>query len=379
MIALISFLLLSLPSWGQQWEEVHPPSGEHLWDLVFVDEAVGYASGANHIMKTEDGGFTWNRISLPGTSEEYGSSIAFMNPQEGIVARNDLGLWVTEDGGSTWEVLNDTITGVSRRLMLNQYEQGWYLTDKQLWRTKGRGSWVLNPLELPPDRKTGRGLGMEAGDACCYRNDFRDMHWFDHEHGRNGIVAGGYQVDTGQADRHDYGRIFVTFDGGESWVQSEPYQPRMTRIGGILAFQDLLWIVGSGEQLYIGYPGFWKEILPRGGPGYDFPVRYMSGWAPSLNWWFSAGFILDEQTGWIAGTRILHTTDGGETWNLEYGPIDSDERVDVYNWITRMTRVGNRIMAVGWHGIILMRHIEDTPTSIRSVTWGQIKKEMAGE
>ena len=56
VIFLLIFLLLSLPAWGQQWEEISSPSGLHLWDLVFVDNSVGYAAGSNHVMKTEDGG-----------------------------------------------------------------------------------------------------------------------------------------------------------------------------------------------------------------------------------------------------------------------------------------------------------------------------------
>ena len=357
-------------------EEVQS-SGSHLWDLVFVDDSVGYAAGANDIMKTEDGGYTWDHITLPGMSEKkYGASISFMDSQEGVVARNDLGLWKTEDGGTTWEALTDTITGTSRRLLLNQFGMGWYLTDKQLWRATERGGerWRLIDLELPPDRRD-RPLGQ--GIRCCYSNDFRDMHWFDREHGQHGIVVGGFQVDVGASDKFDYGRIFVTYDGGESWARSEPYQPRVTRIGGILAFQGLLWIVGSGEQLHIGYPGSWREIFPDGGPDYSLPVRYMSGWAPDLNWWFSTGFILDEQTGWTAGTRILHTTDGGETWTVEYGPYKKRTPDWVYHgWIRRMERAGNNLIAVGWHGQILMRSIDDIPTSVRPASWGTVKKEV---
>ena len=299
--------------------------------------------------------------------EKYGASISFINHQEVVVARNDLGLWKTEDGGTTWKVQNDTITGISRRLHLDSSGSGWYLVEKQLWRTTRGEEWVLNSLELPPDFKSRR-LGQ--GSDCCYRNNFRDMHWFDRDHG---IVVGGYGIDQRQSDIQDHGRMHTTYDGGESWREWEIG----TVLGGVIVGPnpEKIWVVGSGEQLLIGHHIWWTIMLPDGGPGYQSEysrhTHYMSGWAPELNWWFSTGFILDEQTGWIAGTRIMRTEDGGETWTVEYGPGDELDA----EWILRMVRVDNRLIAVGWHGRILMREIGGSSTGISPTSWGEVKRE----
>ncbi len=375
VISLLFFLLLSLPAWGQQWEEISSPSGLHLWDLVFVDNSVGYAAGPNHVIKTEDGGYTWDHIPLSGMAEEkYGASISFINHQEVVVGRNDLGLWKTEDGGTTWKVWNDTITGISRRLHLDSSGSGWYLVEKQLWRTTRGEEWVLNSLELPPDFAGGRQLGRDW--ECCFSNNFRDMYWFDRDYG---IVVGGYGEDRKQADLYDMGRMHTTYDGGKSWKEWEITRVLAAVLGGIIVGPnpEKIWIVGSGEQLYIGHAMSWNIMLPRGGPDYEKfrPTSSMSGGAPHLNWWFSTGFILDEQTGWIAGTRIMRTEDGGETWTVEYGPGDELNP----EWILRMVRVDNRLIAVGWRGRILMREIGGSSTGISPASWGTLKREIADD
>ena len=71
--------------------------------------------------------------------------------------------------------------------------------------------------------------------------------------------------------------------------------------------------------------------------------------------------FLDERTGWVAGDRILHTTDGGRNWVEEavfsqgLGPF-----------LTRMDRAGNRLVVVGHQGQIWSRQIVKTPTAIEA-------------
>ena len=120
--------------------------------------------------------------------------------------------------------------------------------------------------------------------------------------------------------------------------------------------------------------------------------EYIYGFVPysGLTWaddYFNTGVALDEQIVWIAGSRIVHTTDGGETWTVEYGKYSPHLMREEAKYtpdykpgeITRMARAGNRIVAVGRYSQILIRNIEDTPTGISPTSWGVLKREQIAE
>ena len=80
--------------------------------ICFVNSTTGFV-GCNYgkILKTTDGGETWQRISLPDTTiDDYNRSIRFFDPNLGFVLCNNSKLskiYKTTDGGLTW---NNTIS-----------------------------------------------------------------------------------------------------------------------------------------------------------------------------------------------------------------------------------------------------------------------------
>jgi photosystem II stability/assembly factor-like uncharacterized protein len=97
---------------GKTWSQTDNISDGHIYDFCFVNGNTGYAAGQKEIVKTEDGGNTWN-ILTNSPLEIY--FIHFADILNGIAigkghyTGGDWGLWTsaiysTSDGGVTWKM-----------------------------------------------------------------------------------------------------------------------------------------------------------------------------------------------------------------------------------------------------------------------------------
>ena len=97
---------------GKTWTQAENTSDGHIYDFCFADGNTGYAAGQKEIVKTVDGGKTWN-ILTGSPSEIY--YIHFADILNGIAigkghyTGGDFGLYTsaiysTSDGGITWKM-----------------------------------------------------------------------------------------------------------------------------------------------------------------------------------------------------------------------------------------------------------------------------------
>ena len=85
---------------GVYWDEVYE-SPSALFDIQMVNFQVGYACGWDGlIVKTTDGGNTWNELSHPAPGKDFWS-LDFINTNSGYVV-GDSTILKTTDGGNTW-------------------------------------------------------------------------------------------------------------------------------------------------------------------------------------------------------------------------------------------------------------------------------------
>ncbi len=235
---------------------------QHGWLLVSLGGAAG--SEAVEILKTENGGQTWQPVSL--TSGQSGqpvtgtlpfgcdkTGIAFADTSTGWAAGScpggSLFLYVTHDGGQTWQpqplspppgyaadlfsscqcAVNPPIF-VSPRdgvFALNIYEanQGTYLYVT----SDGGANWTAR--ELPVSQLLGE-------------PDF----WSPED----GVVTDGQQ-------------LYLTGDGGQSWAQVGPLPISGTNLVGGLNFIDIDngWLT-DGHSLYVTHDGSqtWTSVAP---------------------------------------------------------------------------------------------------------------------
>ncbi|MCT4586337.1 MAG: YCF48-related protein [Carboxylicivirga sp.] len=104
-------IILKTTDGGDTWNQIYPKQEdgivESLHCIWFVNEKVGYAGGLpNLLLKTTDGGQSWVEVTnLPENSNLIVNFVEFYNENTGIVkAVRDGGgdFYVTRDGGLNW-------------------------------------------------------------------------------------------------------------------------------------------------------------------------------------------------------------------------------------------------------------------------------------
>ena len=104
---------------GATWESVFNEENYYLNAVYFVNETTGFAAGYYDragmkepvILKTTDGGATWQknyRYTAISSDGETFTDIRFKNEQEGYALSVHNYDVFTNDGGETWQLVNDT-------------------------------------------------------------------------------------------------------------------------------------------------------------------------------------------------------------------------------------------------------------------------------
>lgn len=93
---------------GNTWQRIYRSnrSGEWCWKINFVDRITGYISierhsGLSYILKTTDGGLTWNEKTFLVYDQE---GIGFIDENHGWVGGWTGPTYETTDGGDTWDL-----------------------------------------------------------------------------------------------------------------------------------------------------------------------------------------------------------------------------------------------------------------------------------
>lgn len=93
---------------GENWDIHLRPAAisnrTNLYSVSFPTKDIGYVLGKKStLLKTTDGGNTWNDISLSGNSDY--KEIYFINILTGFITGRSGHILKTDDGGSTWETI----------------------------------------------------------------------------------------------------------------------------------------------------------------------------------------------------------------------------------------------------------------------------------
>ena len=82
------------------------------YDLMFINENVGYALSKSFVAKTTDGGYSWTTFEIPKHS--YNGKIQFIDEQIGyVIGQNNRVLLKTTNGGQDWEEIDLNTYGYS--------------------------------------------------------------------------------------------------------------------------------------------------------------------------------------------------------------------------------------------------------------------------
>ena len=208
---------------GKTWKNIPSlPNNNHLFDVYFLNDTVGWVAGGNHpngvIFSTRDGGKTWDKNHIP---LKQILKVFFINDKQGWAVGNEnlySVIYHTIDGGKEWSVQYEG-TDYLRTIHFSSKEIGWVAGDNgQIFYTKNGGQqWTQSPRV----------------DIIHYQSIFgisADTAW----------AGGGYQ----------YGALYQTTDGGKKWKSIENNSLAHINCFSIINKKEI-WLAGDrGTILY---------------------------------------------------------------------------------------------------------------------------------
>lgn len=211
---------------GRTWRDASPPQAQadgldlrsiHAQDANRAWAASAGLGEASRILRTGDGGRTWETVHTNREETGFFDSIAFWDERRGIVMGDPvdgyLTILVTDDGGDTWsrvpkQRMPDPVEGEygfaasNRSISVADPHQAWIGTGgsvARVLRSEDDGySWVASPTSM--------NQGDEA--AGIFAIAFADR---DH-----GVVVGGKYTDPPGSS----GNCAHSVDGGENWIEA---------------------------------------------------------------------------------------------------------------------------------------------------------------
>lgn len=278
--------------------------------IDFINEMTGWLAGPGNLLKTENGGDTWENIPLQWDFHRIG----FVNESVGWAIGNTSNVYRTEDGGQTWSNMKKFRNDYIFTSMCAVDDKTMYMvaivTDTPypcgtiIKTLDGGENWVeITPGYVRWDLES---VWTFSNDICIVsgrsstwgggilRTSDGGNSWYEKKVSKfNGIYDLKFVNDsTGYflADKHI---LCQTTDTCRSWIN---------RIGGVNSYSAL----NNNTIFAIIEDKFMKSM--DGGKTWD--GKYFGGEGHIL-----INFV-DYSTGWIVyrGGSIIKTTDGGETW-----------------------------------------------------------------
>ncbi len=293
LLALVSF------GFGQgKWvEQENPFTGSATYrDVCFVDSLTGYVLTWGKVVKTADGGKTWEVQDLPDypsvsavtvLNKPLSGGIIFIDSLRGWVARPYGIINATSDGGKTWSCqLIDTVA-----------PPGFY------------------DIEFVNERK-----GWVVGDGWAGGDTFRSVILHTEDGGKNWVYQDSLTYPTLNAVTFfdtlkgfavgDSGLILRTLDGGTHW-DSVPSGTKNSLYD--IQFAD------SVRGIIVAYHGS-NLVSKDGGNTWEEVTNGAHGWDLAFPDTSHAWCVV---TGSVVG-GIYFSQDGGITWEQQSCGVDID-------------------------------------------------------
>jgi photosystem II stability/assembly factor-like uncharacterized protein len=412
---------------GESWVTQALPVAETLNSVDFVDAQAGWAVGAKGtILHTGDGGAHWTAQTI-ATSDEL-RSVVFADAGHGWATSLrpihydywgdpdnwQMGIWHTGDGGLTWVAQTLPIgASILQDVDFIDTQTGWAVGVKYI----GDDPYG-HPDHRPVVYKTSNG-GQTWSEQ--YSPDLLiSLTAVDFIDATHGWTVGFPTISTVEG-----GAVFHTTDGGQTWDRQEP--------GGIFApLWDVKFIdrnrgytVGFDYASAWGPPVWrtldggntWEEVIMERHENdglfglfldanravalgdHDYVVISTNPWGPyswphgedlftqsfiNPHYRFEDVFFVDDDHGWAVGSRsfepeltgqvILHTGDGGATWETQYEK--APDFSDLFSYL-RLDSVYFANALNGWAvGVSADQHDAILHTSDGGQTWHEQGQEL---
>ena len=239
-------------------------------------EGIGGGVG---VLRSDDGGQTWMVLNeANGLNGRYVPSL-FMHPQNPDILiaatsylSEEYGVWVTRDGGDTWEQTLDSGWSVEAVEIATSDPDVWYAAgENTIWRSDDAGQTWQTFRMGTPDRDAGIPIDLQVDPRDPYR-----------------IFVNNYG-----------GGNFVSEDGGETWADASSGYTGLKILGDVAVAPDNPNLVFANGFRSTDGGATWTGIDAHLGDSFAF-YPLPDG---------SYGVIATNQSG-----SIYHSTDHGATW-----------------------------------------------------------------
>lgn len=182
---------------GNTWEYVSSPPDSAFYALTFIDSLTGYSGGENAIYRTIDGGESWQSGTIESDASFGITDIYFVDEEYGWavgISSNylDAGIILkTIDGGETWQINLHPSGIIGNAVYFTNWMHGYVVGSNVFW----------------------EGVIMVTNDGGAnWQNLYLPGSWL------NDVV---FTDDSTGWAVGDYGFIWYTENGGETWEQVE--------------------------------------------------------------------------------------------------------------------------------------------------------------
>jgi photosystem II stability/assembly factor-like uncharacterized protein len=278
-------LLLSTEDGGKNLKEYGNFPGAYFCDVQFISEKEGWVVGGSGdgpvILHTDDGGDRWEAQEVGGSG--HLKKVFFLDKNKGFAIggeRTFTPLFLrTDNGGKTWNKQPIPIGCWGYDIFFLNHLEGWIVLSQKLMKTTDGGN-TWQEVPVPKDTHI---------DSVWFRNS------------NEGFFIGGTQIGSFSS-----GMVARTMDGcqtfeklsGFSWLQS------------IFCYGGSFWVAGYDNII----------LCSRDGKNWDYQVEKAYNYSDIDFLTKDEGFLLGVsqfQASLNGGSVLLHTSDGGNSWNQE--------------------------------------------------------------
>ncbi len=231
---------------GETWQQTDVPTRSALTGVYFHDRERGWAVGHDAvILRTTDGGVTWERAHWAPEEERPLFDVWFADPEKGFAIGAYGSLYVTSDGGASWVSqplsedelhLHQLARSASGRLYIAA-EAGMVYSSED-----GGESWaeLPSPYEgsffgvLPLDDDVLLLFGLQGH---LFRSEDAGQTWMVVETGTTVMLTAGVRLGDGTILVTGLGGVvLVSRDGGRTFVLLQ--QPDRRGISAVVEMRD---------------------------------------------------------------------------------------------------------------------------------------------